>query len=102
MTIKLLAFVRRRNDVSPAEFHAHWRDRHGPLIRDTPELARHVRRYEQNHRLDADYERERGALERDSGDFDGVAVQWFDSLDGFRAFVAEPAMAEVFADEQRF
>ncbi|MBS1838502.1 MAG: EthD domain-containing protein, partial [Actinobacteria bacterium] len=34
---------------------------------------------------------------------DGVAVQWFRSIDDFAAFVAEPAYSELVApDERRF
>ena len=53
--VKLFALLRRRPGLGPEEFRAHWRDVHGPLIASTPELARHVVRYEQHprHRPDA-------------------------------------------------
>ena len=94
--IKLVCFLRRRPGMDLAAFHRHWLESHGPLIAGTPELARHIVRYEQNHRLDAE-----DALQR--GDFDGATVQWLESMDAFRAFVAEPAYAELVApDEKRF
>jgi len=86
--VKLIAFIRRNPALEVEEFHRHWLEVHGPLVRDTPELARHIIRYEQNHRLASDYE-------RGSPDFDGVAVTWYRSIDDFWAFVSEPAYLEV-------
>ncbi len=95
--IHLFCFVTRRPDLSLEAFGSHWRDRHGPLIRDLPRLARHLRRYEQNPRLGKDYERSGGP------GFDGVAHQIFDAHDDFIKFVKEPDYQEhVRADEQRF
>lgn len=94
--VKLFAFIRRRPDLSAEEFHAHWRDRHGPLIADTPELARHVVRYEQ-------HPRHHPGRRSGSDGIDGVAVQWFESMDHFRSFLTDPAYAELVAvDERRF
>jgi uncharacterized protein (TIGR02118 family) len=95
--IHLFCFVTRRPDLSPEAFGAHWRDRHGPLIRDLPQLARHLRRYVQNPRLNLGGERGEGPS------FDGVAHQIFDAHEGFIKFVTEPDYQEhVRADEQRF
>ena len=94
MGIKLFAFVRRAPGMSPADFHEYWRAEHAGHIAGTPELRRHVRRYELNHRLDEDYAREPHSAEMTSGDFDGVAVLWFDSVAAMDAFNAEPGFAE--------
>lgn len=94
--VKLFALIRRRPGMGVGEFREHWREVHGPLIRDTPSLARHVLRYEQHprHRDDAT---------SGTDGIDGVAVQWFDSIDDFWAFVSEPAYRELIApDERRF
>lgn len=91
--IRLTAHLRRNPALSREEFLTHWRDVHGPLIRDTPSLARHIVRYEQHPPTD-----DRGA---GLGDIDGVAVQWFRSIDDLFAFVAEPAYRDVLhPDEQ--
>ena len=37
--IKLVCFFRRKVGMSREDFHAHWLSSHGPLIRDTPDLA---------------------------------------------------------------
>lgn len=94
--VKLFAVLRRRPGMSVEEFRTHWREHHGPLIAGTPELARHIVRYEQHvrHRPDGLSGTE---------DVDGVAEQWFHSIDDFVGFISEPAYAELIApDERRF
>ena len=94
--VKLFALIRRRDGMTAEAFRSHWRDVHGPLIRDRPELARHVVRYEQHPRHRDD------ALSGTDG-VDGVAVQWFRSIDEFVAFISEPAYGDLVApDERRF
>jgi len=91
--IKLICFVKRNTALSVEEFHDHWRTKHAPLIRDTPGVADRIVRYEQNHRTADDYAR--------AGDFDGVAIQWFDSMDKFVAMVSDPEyQARVAPDEE--
>lgn len=94
--VKLFALIRRRPGMSVEAFREHWREVHGPLIRDTPLLARHVLRYEQHPRHGDD-------LLSGTPGVDGVAVQWFRSMDDFASFISEPAYAELVApDERRF
>ena len=94
--VKMFAVLRRNPAMTREEFVAHWRDHHGPMIRNEPSLARHIVRYEQHVR------HHNGSLSGNK-DIDGVAVQWFDSIDGFIGFMSEPAYAELIApDEQRF
>ncbi|MEX0767212.1 MAG: EthD domain-containing protein [Microthrixaceae bacterium] len=94
--VKLFALLRRNPELTTEEFVTHWRDHHGPLIKNEPLLARHIVRYEQHVR------HRDGALSGNEG-LDGVAVQWFNSIDDFVGFMSEPAYAELIApDEQRF
>lgn len=89
--IKLVAFLKRKPDMTAEEFSDHWLNRHAPLIAGTPELARHIVRYEQ--------------LPFDAGTegYDGVTIQWMESRASFEAFVAEPAYLElIYPDEGRF
>jgi hypothetical protein len=102
MGIKLFAFSRRSAGTTPEEFHAYWRDVHARQIADDPTLRRHVRRYELNHRLPIDYERDRHEGEVDDAGWDGVAVLWFDSLADFDALCAEPAYAAHAGDGRKF
>ena len=89
--IKLTCMLRRKEGMTPAEFHAYWRDHHGPLIANSS-AAKYVIRYEQNPRPLDDY---RG--DDDRSGYDGVTVQWFESLDAYFAHMGEddfPAMME--------
>ena len=94
--VKLLCFLKRKEGLTSEEFHRHWRETHGPLIASRPNLARHIIRYEQHRRLTG------GSVVGSPG-YDGVAVQWFNSLDDFMAFVSEPEYSEhIYPDEEKF
>ena len=72
--IKLTVLVKRNPALSVDEFHEEWRA-HGRMIADEPVFARYIRRYEQHHRVPADY--------RNGDTFDGMVLQWFDSYADF-------------------
>jgi uncharacterized protein (TIGR02118 family) len=90
--IKLICFVRRKPGMTADEFHRYWREEHGPLVART-KMGSHVLRYEQNHVV---------RLNDDGDGFDGVTVQWFESVEAFYASVAEADYAEVAADMDKF
>lgn len=89
--MRLFAFVKRREGLSRDEFLAYWREQHGPLIRDTPELADRLVRYEQH-----------AAHPDDRSGWDGVAVQEFASWDDFVAMISGPGGELMRADEAQF
>lgn len=89
--VRLTCLLRRKAGLSPAEFHEHWRDVHGPLITAT-RSGSHVLRYEQHPRPLEDYSGD------DDPGYDGVTVQWFVSMDEYRAHMAEADFAVVWAD----
>jgi uncharacterized protein (TIGR02118 family) len=91
--IKLICFVKRNPTLSVDEFHRHWRDTHARLIRETPGVADRVVRYEQNHRAPDDYAR--------GGDYDGVAIQWFASMDDFVAMIGDPEYQATVAPDEK-
>jgi uncharacterized protein (TIGR02118 family) len=93
--VRLTCLLRRKEGLTPAEFHAHWREVHGPLIAASTSGS-HVLRYEQHPRPLDDY-----SGDSDRG-FDGVTVQWFESMDAYRAHMAEPDFGEIWADIERF
>jgi uncharacterized protein (TIGR02118 family) len=93
--VKLFAVLKRRPGMSPEEFHAYWRDVHGPLVART-RSGQHALRYEQHHRPLDDYARTGGP------DYDGVTVQWYASREDFDASVREPDYAEIGADLVNF
>jgi uncharacterized protein (TIGR02118 family) len=91
--VELVALLKRKPGMSKDDFHRHWRERHGPLVVDT--LGRHLLGYEQRHRLasDAGHDEE----------WDGVAIQRFESKEAFDAFMADPAFVErVIPDQDEF
>jgi hypothetical protein len=92
--IKLTVLVKRNATLSVEEFHERWR-RHGELIAATPDLARHIARYEQHHRTAADH---RNPLV--PHDYDGLALQWFESFDEFLAMLGEPAYKEILEPDE--
>jgi hypothetical protein len=93
LMVRLTAMLVRNPTLTHEEFLRHWHEVHGPLIRDTPDLARHLLRYEQHPLTD-----DRGV---GTGGYDGVAVQWLPSMDSLLAFVSEPAYAELLAPDER-
>lgn len=82
--IKLTVLVKRNPALSVEEFHEEWRT-HGRMIADEPVFHRYIRRYEQHHRVAADY--------RTGDTFDGMVLQWFDSHADFIALLQTPEYA---------
>lgn len=83
--IQLTVLVKRHPDLSVEEFHARWRE-HGRTIAAEPDFQRVIRRYEQHHRTVDDYA---------NGDtYDGLAIQQYDDMAGFLAFLQSPAYAD--------
>ena len=91
--IKLTVLVKRNPDLAIEEFHEAWRA-HGRMIAEEPVFARYIRRYEQHHRVPADY--------RTGDTFDGMVLQWFDSYADFVALPQTPEyLAKMHPDEER-
>ncbi len=91
--IKLTVLVKRNPAVSIEEFHAEWRT-HGRMIAEEPAFRRFIRRYEQHHRVPADY--------RTGDTFDGMVLQWFDTYGDFLALLETPEYtAKMQPDEER-
>jgi uncharacterized protein (TIGR02118 family) len=93
--VRLTCLLRRKQGLTPAEFHAYWKDVHGPLIARS-QSASHVVRYEQHPRPLDDY-----AGDDDPG-YDGVTVQWFETMDSYRAHMGEPDFRDIWADIEQF
>lgn len=88
--IKLLEFVRRKHGQAAEDFHAAWRQANADFFAAAPAAQRLVARRELNHRLEADYAREREAAEVAGPQWDGVEVTWFASLEDYRALQRLP------------
>jgi uncharacterized protein (TIGR02118 family) len=93
--VRLTCLLRRKEGLTPAQFHTHWQEVHGPLIQSS-KSGSHVVRYEQHPRPLDDYDGD------DDGGFDGVTVQWFESMDEYRAHMGEPDFPEIWTDIGNF
>ena len=92
----LVCGVRKKAGMARDEFHRYWWEEHGPLNRDTPAVRKYFIRYEQNHRLPADFE-------RDGSEIEGVTIEWFPSTRHFFGMATDPESRDVIAaDELRF
>jgi uncharacterized protein (TIGR02118 family) len=91
--VKVVFFFHRKRGMSPAEFRRYWLETHGPLA------MKHItamRRYIQNHTLDAEYA---GGREPD---FDGLVEAWLDDLAALEETEASEEHAFVRSDEPNF
>jgi uncharacterized protein (TIGR02118 family) len=99
--------LRRRAELSSEEFHAYWRDTHGPLVASHAETLG-IRRYVQLHTLDSAVGAAVAASRScEDTDWDGVALIWFDHeaaiVEAATATAAgQAAAAALYEDEQRF
>lgn len=81
--IKLVFCLRRRPEMTLAEFQAYWREKHAPLVKSHAETLK-IRRYVQTHTTDNPALQEAMAASRSAQEaYDGVAELWWDSLEDF-------------------
>src|SRR3546814_1074476 len=74
-SIKILATIPRRKDISEQQFHDHWRHPHGTLSKKIACL----RGYVQSHRIVSPL------LPDTQLAYDGITELWYDSLDDARS-----------------
>jgi hypothetical protein len=89
--IKRIAFVTRHPDLTVDEFRDRWLGPHAEMVAQSPAAVGHLLRYEQHLRTPRDYS-------RTDTPYDGVAIQWWDSWEGFTATRDDPRHAAVGAD----
>jgi uncharacterized protein (TIGR02118 family) len=89
---KMVAFLKKRPQLSVEQFQAHWNSPHGRLGSAVPG----ARRYVQNHPLLTAYKNGRTPL------WDGVAEVWFEGEDAMRSNADTPQYKAVLADEPNF
>ena len=82
--IKLVFVIRRREGMSPEEFHRYWLDEHGPLARSLLTTLG-ARRYVQTHTTGGDLNAALAATRGTAEAYDGLAEVWWDSLDALVA-----------------
>jgi len=98
MPLVVFSFYKRRPDLSHEEYIAYWRDRHGPLLRDTPEITKYLSRYVQHDLRPNSAQSHVAALE-----FDGMSEVWYKEGARREDLLAEPFFLErVVPDEPNF
>src|SRR3546814_17636131 len=80
-SIKILATIPRRKDISEQQFHDHWRHPHGTLSKKIACL----RGYVQSHRIVSPL------LPDTQLAYDGITELWYDRLDDAPNLGTEPA-----------
>jgi uncharacterized protein (TIGR02118 family) len=103
--IKLVYIVRKRDDVSAADFHTYWLEKHGPLVRSVAQTLR-ARKYVQSHTIapevGASIAQARGMGEG----YDGITEVWWNSPDdltaSFGSAEGRAAGARLVEDESKF
>ena len=86
--VKIITWVRRRPELSIDQAQQYWRTNHAAVATKLPGL----RRYVQNHARPGKTE----------GEFMGLPMVWFASMDQVRANATSPELATVRADEPNF
>jgi uncharacterized protein (TIGR02118 family) len=87
--IKFVYCVRRRPELSVAEFRKYWLEKHGPLVRSQAK-ALGAKRYVQSHTLDTPLnlaaQQPRGTLPP----YDGITEVWWDKIEDLVAALQSP------------
>ena len=91
--VRLTCMLRRKAGMSREEFHDHWINVHGPLIRNS-KAGSFVLRYEQHPRTNYG--------DVDDGGFDGVTYQWFASMDDYNAHTMAEDFGVMWTDIESF
>lgn len=103
--VKLVFCLRRLPHLSREEFQHYWLEKHAPLVRKHAKTLR-IRRVVQVHTLDDPINDALRQSRAGPEPYDGVAENWFDSLEDLAAAVASPegqeAVRELLEDERRF
>ena len=87
--IKIIALVRRNDDLTFEQFVDYWQNHHAALVSQLPGL----RRYVQNPAID---------MPGRDRPYDGCAELWYDDLDAIRTAGRSPESERVREDEPNF
>lgn len=90
--LKIVGFLKRRPDITPQQFQAHWRGPHAELGSRIPGL----RRYTQNHTRLSAYRDGREPV------WDGVVELWFDDESALAESYVTPEWEILREDEPKF
>ena len=98
--VKVSVLIRRKQGMSPAEFHRYWKDKHGPLALGVNDFMCHFRRYVQCHQM---AEEALQGMSRAVSQYDGIVELWADSIEEVeRAFDSPGYKTVIQPDEKNF
>jgi uncharacterized protein (TIGR02118 family) len=95
--IKRIFLLVRRPVLSREEFARHWREIHGPLAKQLPNVVRYI----QDHIVESSTFRG-DSHHPDLPEVDGIAKFWFEDKEAMEAAFATPAAKTLFADGTKF
>ena len=101
--VKIVYILHRRDDVTPEDFYAYWKNDHGPLVRSFAKAIRAVR-YVQSHTIPGAPSEMLRASRGAKPPYDGITEVWFDSLEALGASGEEglAAARRLYEDEAEF
>jgi uncharacterized protein (TIGR02118 family) len=102
--IKIFFCLRRRPELSHAEFLEYWSKSHGPLVIKASSVTG-LKRYIQNRTVASDLSERGRAIRQTAEPFDGIAEAWIDATARQNLMASESGRAlfeQIFADEQKF
>ena len=95
--VKFSILLRRRAGMTHEEFVTYHREQHAPVFLSVPAVREHVRRYVQQHTIDA------GIPGMPPVTFDGVTELWFDDVEALGKVFCDPTyLGLVRPDEAEF
>ena len=86
--VKLIAFLKKRADITFEQFLEHWTKVHGPLaVENLPGMKKYV---------------QNPALRPRVGQYDGVSEVWFDTMSDLKGAFDSPQSLKIKEDEKVF
>ena len=92
--IRYFFILRRQPGMSAEEFHAYWKNTHGPIVAKLPGLVR----YFQHHVVSVP----RPEYEQNDAPVDGIVETWWESEEALVKVQSSPELQAVIADEKNF
>ncbi len=103
--IKLIMCLKRKPNLSRAEFQDYWKNNHAPLFMKNAHIMR-TRKYVQCHTITSTLNDGMKASRSMTDAYDGVAEVWFESESELMEAMGSDAMAKLgqllMEDEQKF
>lgn len=99
--VKLIHFIKRKPEISRAEFNRYWREVHAPAVLAAAGQGL-IRKYVQNPQRDFDRSFFPGTLFAHGGvnSYDGVEEFWFDSVEGLARLRQDPRLHDAISSSE--